>query len=68
MSVVVCDGPQKAQALLAQHSATPSLKCIVVMDPLTPELTTQAQAKGVEVVFMPDLLVSGTFDSQKASK
>ena len=53
-----CDKTKKVEKLLKNISATPSLKTIVVVEPVILELTLQAEQSDIELVALDDLLVS----------
>ncbi len=57
MATVVVDSVKKAEALLKTADQTPSLKCVVVMDPLGDATFPQAKPLGVQIRGFQDLLV-----------
>ena len=57
MSVVVCDSAKKAESMLEQVAKTPSLKCIVMMEPVSAELTSHAKDAGVDLLSYKETMV-----------
>ena len=58
MQLVVCDTEKRAEALLQQKHATPSLTTIVVVQPISDQLKANAEDSGVALVSFDDVIVS----------
>ncbi|XP_036919826.1 long-chain-fatty-acid--CoA ligase 5 isoform X1 [Sturnira hondurensis] len=56
IATVICDTPEKASILLenVEKSLTPSLKLIILMDPLKEDLKERGEKSGVEVLSFSD--------------
>lgn len=57
MSLVTCDTADKALAMLEKVKETPSLKCIVLWQPITEEVAAKAKETGVDVITFQAFLV-----------
>lgn len=55
MTTVVVDKPKKAEALIANSATTPTLKTIIVFEPVTNNNITEAQKHNIELLTMAEV-------------
>lgn len=58
MSLVTCDTKDKAMSMLENVKDTPTLKWIVIWEPISDELLDKAKETGVDIVTLQEFLVS----------
>lgn len=59
LNLIICDKNEKVKNLLGRMSATPNLKTLVVMEPITEENQGLAQKHGVQIITYEDLEKKG---------
>ncbi|RUS69708.1 hypothetical protein EGW08_022529, partial [Elysia chlorotica] len=65
ISTVICDNSKKVQTILELQPDVPKLRMIVVMDPVSDDIRTSAESRGLKLVAFEDVLNAGKLNPRE---